>query len=126
VQSTGASAQWSIRVNDTFRLLSVGSDFQKIHGVDSAAIFDETGAQLRTDVGGSSQRFIRVFGEVDIFPILEFEILASVRYQNFFNFDGIDTIVGRAGAQQFREQCRSPIVTALSCYAKLRAARGGI
>jgi outer membrane receptor protein involved in Fe transport len=94
VQMTGASGQWSMRVNDTFRLLSVGSDFQQIHGTDSAAIFDETGAQLRTDVGGGSQRFIGVFGEADVFPIPEFEILGSVRYQNFFNYDGIDTLVG--------------------------------
>ena len=97
VQMTGASGQWSMRANDTFRLLSVGSDFQQIHGTDSAAIFDEMGAQLRTDVGGGSQRFIGVFGEVDIFPIPDLEILGSVRYQNFFNFDGIDTIVGGPG-----------------------------
>ena len=90
VDSTGASAQWSMRIGDVFRLVSIGVDFQQIEGQDSAAIFDEAGAQIRTDLGRGKQRFLGVFGQVDVFPTDRLELLASARLQNFSNFDGFD------------------------------------
>jgi outer membrane receptor protein involved in Fe transport len=94
VDATGASAQWSTRINEVFRLFSVGADFHQIKGEDSAAIFDETGTQIRTDVGRGKQRFIGLFGQADIFPTDRLEILASARYQSFLNFDGFDGTSG--------------------------------
>jgi outer membrane receptor protein involved in Fe transport len=90
----GGSAQWSTRLAETFRLLSVGADFQYISGQDSAAIFDESGTQIRTDVGRGKQRFVGVFGQADISPVDNLEILASARFQNFLNFDGFDGVGG--------------------------------
>jgi outer membrane receptor protein involved in Fe transport len=94
VDSTGASAQWSTRVNDVFRLVSIGADFHQIEGQDSAAIFDETAVQTRTDVGRGKQRFTGVFAQADVFPTDRLEILASARYQSFLNFDGFDGTSG--------------------------------
>jgi outer membrane receptor protein involved in Fe transport len=79
-----------MRIGDVFRLVSIGADFQQIEGQDSAAIFDEAGAQIRTDLGRGKQRFLGVFGQVDVFPTDRLELLASARLQNFSNFDGFD------------------------------------
>jgi outer membrane receptor protein involved in Fe transport len=97
VWSTGASAQLSGRINNIVRLASIGMDFQQISGMDSAAIFASTGGQIRTDVGSGSQRFLGVFGQLDIFPIDSVEILLSGRFQNFLNFDGFDGAPGGQG-----------------------------
>jgi outer membrane receptor protein involved in Fe transport len=90
VDSTGAAVQWSTRINDVFRLVSIGADFQQIEGQDSAILFDETGALTGTQIGRGKQRFTGVFTQADVFPIERLEILASARYQSFFNFDGTD------------------------------------
>jgi outer membrane receptor protein involved in Fe transport len=98
VYSTGGSAQLSARINDVVRLASIGFDIQQISGMDSAAIFDQTGTQIRTDVGLGNQRFLGAFAQLDIFPINEIEILLSGRLQNFYNFNGFD---GSPGGQGF-------------------------
>jgi outer membrane receptor protein involved in Fe transport len=125
VDSTGASAQWSTRVNDVFRQLSIGADFHQIDGQDSAAIFDESGAQTRTDIGRGKQRFTGVFGQADIFPIDRFEILASARYQSFLNFDGFDGTSGVGPVPDSSATSFDPRISgryALSSNLALRAA----
>lgn len=97
VWSTGASAQLSGRINEIVRLASIGVDFQQISGMDSAAIFNQVGSQVRTDVGSGSQRFLGVFAQLDIFPVDTVEILLSGRFQNFLNFDGFDGAPGGQG-----------------------------
>lgn len=94
IHTTGASVQWSTRLNNIFRLLSLGADFQLIDGEDSAAIFNEGGAQVRTDIGRGKQRFTGIFVQADIFPTESLEILASARFQNLLNFDGFDGVGG--------------------------------
>jgi outer membrane receptor protein involved in Fe transport len=90
VDSSGGSVQWSMPTESIVRRITLGSDFQLIDGEDSAAIFDETGTQVRTDVGRGKQRFLGAFGQVDVFPSDRFEILASARIQDVRNYDGFD------------------------------------
>jgi outer membrane receptor protein involved in Fe transport len=97
VWSTGASMQLSGRLNDVVRLATIGVDFQQISGMDSAAIYDGFGNQVRTVVGSGNQRFIGVFAQLDIFPVETLEILMSARFQNFFNFGGFDGNPGGLG-----------------------------
>jgi outer membrane receptor protein involved in Fe transport len=98
VWSTGASAQLSGRLNDVVRLATIGVDFQQISGSDSAAIYNGFNSQVvRTDIGSGNQRFIGVFGQLDIFPVETLEILMSARFQNFYNFGGFDGNPGGLG-----------------------------
>jgi outer membrane receptor protein involved in Fe transport len=97
VDSGGLSVFWSTRLNDVFRLLSVGVDFQEISGTDTAQIFDESGTQIRTDIGQGKQLFAGLFGQASVFPIKALEILASGRLQYFRNFDGFNGIPGGLG-----------------------------
>jgi outer membrane receptor protein involved in Fe transport len=97
VWSTGASAQLSGRVGDVVRQASIGVDFQQISGSDTATILSQAGNQIRTDIGSGSQRFLGIFGQVDIFPVDSLEILLSARFQNFMNFDGYDGAPGGQG-----------------------------
>ncbi len=94
----GASLLWSTRLNDTFRLLSVGGDVQVIAGKDSADIFNQAGALVRTDIGRGKQVFIAAFGQASVFPIDKLELLGSARFQYFLNFDGFNNAPGAPGA----------------------------
>lgn len=92
--STGASLLWSTRINDVFRRVTLGADVHSIAGQDTADIFAENGTQVRTDIGRGKQRFVGTFAQFDIFPTEQLELLASVRYQNFFNYDGFNGVTG--------------------------------
>ncbi|HEY7161128.1 MAG TPA: TonB-dependent receptor, partial [Acidobacteriota bacterium] len=94
VDSTGASANWTMPMDGVIRLLTFGTDMQLISGEDSAQIFDESGTQIRTDIGRGKQFFLGGFGQIDIFPSENFEILASARIQNVRNYDGFDGVGG--------------------------------
>ena len=98
VFATGGSLQGSTRLSDTFRLLTIGADFQQIEGSDTALIYDQTGALIRTDIGRGKQRFVGIFGQVDVFPLENLEILLSGRYQTYRNFSGFDGNPGGLGA----------------------------
>lgn len=97
VWSTGASAQLSGRVNDVVRQASIGVDFQQIAGSDTANILNQAGSQIRTDIGTGSQRFLGIFGQLDIYPVDSVEVLLSARFQNYQNFDGFDGLPGGQG-----------------------------
>ena len=93
----GASLQWNTNYSLLFPLLSIGADVQYVNGSDTAAIFDESGTQIRTDLGRGKQLLTGVFGQASMFPVSELEILASVRFEYFRNYDGYDGNPGGIG-----------------------------
>lgn len=90
VHDTGASLVWSQSLRGVLRSYSLGVDYHGISGEDDADIFDQTGVKLRTDVGRGKQRFLGGFVQASVRPIEPFEILASLRYQSFLNYDAYD------------------------------------
>jgi iron complex outermembrane receptor protein len=66
-------------------------------GSDTAAIYDERGSQIRTDVGSGTQLLTGVFGQASVVPAPDVEILANVRFEYFRNFDGFDGNPGGIG-----------------------------
>lgn len=93
----GASLIWTEAFTGVLRELSVGADYHGIRGTDFGSIFDETGAQVRTDIGSGRQRFLGGFVQADLRPVDALEILLSVRYQDFYNYDGADLTPGGLG-----------------------------
>lgn len=99
VEDLGTSLVWSsTRESGWLRSYSIGADFHRISGEDVASIFDETGTLLRTDVGSGKQQFWGGFVQASIRPVDPLEILASVRYQSFENYDSFDGTPGGLGA----------------------------
>uniref|UniRef100_UPI0035CA67B5 TonB-dependent receptor n=1 Tax=uncultured Sphingomonas sp. TaxID=158754 RepID=UPI0035CA67B5 len=94
----GASLVWSQTFTGILRELSAGVDYHSIRGTDYASIFDQTGAQGRTDIGSGRQRFLGGFVQADVRPVKSLEILLSVRYQGFLNYRGTDLTPGGLGA----------------------------
>jgi outer membrane receptor protein involved in Fe transport len=97
VKDFGASLVWSQRFGGWLKELSAGIDYHTINGRDVADIFDETGAQIRTDLGGGKQRFAGGFVQASLRPTDAIELLASVRYQDFYNHAGFDFTPGGPG-----------------------------
>lgn len=96
----GVSAQWTKSLGETIQLVQFGGDFRRISGSDSAAIFDETGMQVRTDVGRGKQQFAGAFGQVVLKPFsIPLEATLSARYDHFRNYDGFDGNPGGSGPQ---------------------------
>jgi outer membrane receptor protein involved in Fe transport len=98
VHDDGASLVWSNEFSSVLRSLSIGVDYHLIEGQDIASIFDDTNAQIRTDIGRGKQRFIGEFAQASLQPVDPLELLASVRHQSFDNFDGFDGAPGGIGA----------------------------
>lgn len=98
VHDTGVSLVWSKSLTAGWlRSASAGVDYHGIQGRDVADIFDDTGRQLRTDVGSGQQRFLGGFGQVSLRPVETLEVLASLRYQNFKDYDAFDGSPGGLG-----------------------------
>jgi outer membrane receptor protein involved in Fe transport len=96
----GASAQWTKSLGKRIQLIQMGTDFRRISGYDSAAIFDETGTQVRTDLGKGKQQFIGVFGQLSVKPFaIPLEATLSARYDHFRNYNGFDGNPGGSGPQ---------------------------
>jgi outer membrane receptor protein involved in Fe transport len=96
----GASAQWTKSLGKKIQLLQVGTDFRRISGYDSAAILDETGVHVRTDLGRGKQQFIGVFAQLSVKPFaIPLEATLSVRYDHFRNYEGFDGNPGGSGPQ---------------------------
>jgi outer membrane receptor protein involved in Fe transport len=93
----GASLVWRREFVGALRELSAGVDYHGISGKDVAQIFDETGSQIRTDIGSGRQRFLGGFIQADLRPIERFDALLSVRYQDFYNYRGLDLTPGGLG-----------------------------
>lgn len=90
VHDTGASLVWSQPLAGVLRSYSLGVDYHGISGEDDADIFDQTGTRLRTDIGRGKQRFLGGFAQASIRPVEALEILASLRYQSFLNYQAYD------------------------------------
>lgn len=93
----GASLVWSQRYDGLLRELSAGADWHGISGTDYGDIFDPDGRSIRTDIGGGKQRFLGGFVQASIRPADPLELLLSVRYQDFYNYDGVDLTPGGLG-----------------------------
>ena len=93
----GASLLWRQKFGGLLRELSAGLDYHGIRGTDVADIFDENGTQVRTDIGSGRQRFLGGFIEAELKPTERFDALLSVRYQDFYNYDGVDRTPGGLG-----------------------------
>jgi outer membrane receptor protein involved in Fe transport len=98
VKDVGTSLVWSHSFKASWlRTYSVGLDYHRIAGENVADIFDDTGTHLRTDIGRGKQRFWGGFAQASLQPLDPVEILASVRYQSFRNFDAFDGTPGGLG-----------------------------
>jgi outer membrane receptor protein involved in Fe transport len=93
----GASLVWTQTFTGMLRALSGGVDYRDVRGSDHAAIFADTGAQLRTDVGSGDQRFLGGFIQADVRPTDRLQLLLSVRYQDFRSYHGLDNTPGGLG-----------------------------
>ncbi|WP_010163713.1 TonB-dependent receptor [Sphingomonas sp. PAMC 26617] len=93
----GASLVWTQTFSGLVRALSAGADYHGVQGIDRAGIFDETGARLRTDIGSGNQRFLGGYAQADLRPLDPLQVLLSVRYQDFFSFNGVDDTPGGLG-----------------------------
>ncbi len=101
--NSGASLTWSHRGDGVLRLLSIGADYQRILGSDTALIYSPAYALLRIDTGRGKQEFAGTFMQVDLVPFEGLELLASGRYQHYRSFDGFDgspTQLGNVPAKQ--------------------------
>lgn len=94
----GASLIWTQTFTGLLRSLSIGGDYHGIRGRDDARIFDETNAYLRTDTGAGDQRFLGAFAQADVRPIDRLQLLLSLRYQDFYSYNGVDDTPGSAGS----------------------------
>lgn len=93
----GASLVWSRRYDGLLRELSAGADWHGIGGTDYGDIFDPDGRLIRTDIGGGRQRFLGGFVQASIRPADPLELLLSLRYQDFYDYDGVDLTPGGLG-----------------------------
>ena len=94
----GASLIWTQTFTGLLRSLSAGADYHGIRGSDNAGIFDETEAYVRADTGSGRQRFLGGFMQADVRPLDRLQLLFSLRYQDFHNYDGLDDTPGGLGA----------------------------
>lgn len=94
----GASLIWTQTFSGMLRSLSAGADYHGIRGSDDAGIFDQTGAKLRTDTGSGNQRFLGGFVQTDVRPLDRLQLLLSVRYQDFYSYNGLDNTPGGFGS----------------------------
>jgi Outer membrane receptor for ferrienterochelin and colicins len=96
----GASAQWTKSLGERISQIQFGGDFRRISGSDTAEIFDETAAHVRTDVGKGKQQFVGLFGQLRFKPfVIPLEATLSARYDHFRNYDGFDGNPGSTGPQ---------------------------
>jgi outer membrane receptor protein involved in Fe transport len=98
----GASLVWTQTFEGAVRSLSAGADYRGVGGNDHAAIFDETGTQLRTDIGSGNQRFLGGYVQADVRPLDRLQLLLSVRYQDFYSYNGLDNTPGGLGRVRSR------------------------
>src|SRR5262249_49434651 len=88
----GNSVQWTQRVAPWVPQLSLGVDYRYVSGTDTGDIFDVNNTQIRTDIGGGKQRNVGAYGLVSFVPALDLEVLASARWDQWSNYDGVSTL----------------------------------
>jgi outer membrane receptor for ferrienterochelin and colicin len=101
----GASALWTKSLGEKVSQIQFGGDFRRIAGSDTAEIFNETGAHVRTDLGKGKQEFIGVFGQLRFKPFaIPLEATLSGRFDRFRNYDGFDGNPGGSGPQPDKDK----------------------
>jgi len=99
VTDTGGSLAWAQDLSGVLRSYTLGVDAHYISGGDYANYYLPSGQlAVPTIVGSGKQIFVGGFGEVRLVPIDRLEVLGSLRYQYYENFDGIDTFPPAIGA----------------------------
>jgi outer membrane receptor protein involved in Fe transport len=92
VNDTGGSLTWSQPLSGIVHDYLIGADVHYISGTDYTDYYAPTGKLiLPTVLAGGDQIFVGGFGQVRVFPVEKLEVLASVRYQYYQNFNGVDT-----------------------------------
>ena len=97
VSNLGASLMWTHMFSGVLRSVSAGGDYQGIRGSDAAAIYDQSNTYLRTDLGSGNQRFAGGFMQADLRPMERLQMLFSIRYQDFYSYNGLDNSPGGLG-----------------------------
>ncbi|HUL81357.1 MAG TPA: TonB-dependent receptor [Gammaproteobacteria bacterium] len=128
VDDLGTSAIWSKEFGaGLLRSIEVGGDFHRIDGEDRAEIYDETGALVRVDVGSGKQRFVGAFAQASLRPTEPIEVLVSVRYQSFENYDAYDGTPGGLGhAPDSSEDSVDPRVSFRYAFSPRMALRAAV
>ncbi|MBV9510338.1 MAG: TonB-dependent receptor [Caulobacteraceae bacterium] len=99
VNDTGGSLTWSQDLPSILKSYSLGVDVHAISGEDDAQYYLPSGALAApTIVGGGKQLFVGGFAEVRLEPVKRLEVVGSVRYQYYRNYDGVDTFPPAIGA----------------------------
>lgn len=95
----GGSLVWSQRFDGWLTSWSLGVDARRVSGDDNQDIFLASGALALNQVASGKQRSFGAFSEASIRPAQNFELLASLRYDDFKTSDG--AIVGNGVATRF-------------------------
>ncbi|HEY1929472.1 MAG TPA: TonB-dependent receptor [Caulobacteraceae bacterium] len=92
VNDTGGSLIWQQTLNSILKSYMVGIDAHYIAGGDFANYYLPSGALAApTIVGSGKQLFLGGFVQARLEPVRHLEIVGSVRYQYYENYDAIDT-----------------------------------
>ncbi|GLQ50922.1 TonB-dependent receptor plug domain-containing protein [Dyella flava] len=92
VNDTGASLVWSQDLTNMLRNVTFGVDAHFISGTDYANYYLPSGQLAApTIIAGGKQEFLGGFAQAELRPFEPLEIVGSVRYQYYENYDGIDT-----------------------------------
>jgi outer membrane receptor protein involved in Fe transport len=70
-------------------------DYHRVSGTDTGDIFAETRQQIRTDIGRGKQDGLGAYVLASVAPTPALDILASLRWDYWRNFDGFDGTTGR-------------------------------
>ena len=95
----GGSVIWTQHLDGWVSSVVGGVDVNAIDGWDHAAIYDATGAHVRTDIGSGEQVLAGAFVEASIVPIKPLEVLLSGRLQYFEVLHSYDGNPGGPGAE---------------------------
>lgn len=99
VNDTGGSLVFTQDLGGILRSYSLGADVHAVSGGDYADYYLPSGALAApTIVGSGKQLFAGGFAQVRLQPVDPLEIVGSVRYQYFRNYDGVDTFPPAIGA----------------------------
>jgi outer membrane receptor protein involved in Fe transport len=92
VNDTGGSLIWEQDLNSILKSYMVGMDAHYIAGGDYANYYLPSGALAApTIVGSGKQLFLGGFVQTRLEPVRHLEIVGSVRFQSYKNYDAIDT-----------------------------------
>ena len=99
VDDTGASLVWSADLTGMLSNVTLGTDMHDIEGSDDANYYLPSGRlAVPTIIGSGKQLFVGGFAQATLKPLEALEVIGSVRYQYYENFDGIDTFPPAIGA----------------------------